>query len=434
MNPIPNLEQTQRTGQTTTPLVIDRVGVHGDGVAETPGTPGVPVFVPFALPGETWLPPATGSTRFAQAPQSTPSPDRATPICRHFGMCGGCVAQHMAPNLYSEWKRGIVVEAFRQRGLDADVGPLVAVTAHSRRRAAFTAVRAGSRIHLGYHERASHTVCDVTSCPVLAPAIEAALPSLKVIAGLVLSNGKAEEVRITVTLAKHGLDVAITGAGRKIDARGRIEAIGLAQKAGIQRLIVDGDSVLAGAIPVVTVSGVDVALPDQTFLQAVPQAEDVIAKMVVSGVSGLKSKKPSVVDLFCGLGTFTFALAKSARVFALDGDTAAIAALSVAAKHVQGIKQIEARRRDLFRDPLSERELRDFDAVVLDPPRAGAAAQVATVAKSKVPKIVMVSCNPATLARDVRTLVDGGYHLGPVTPIDQFLWSAHVEAVAVLKR
>lgn len=391
--------------------------------------------MPFALPGETWLQStAAGITRYAQAPQSTPSPDRVTPVCRHFGTCGGCVAQHMAPRLYSEWKRGIVVEAFRQRGLDADVGPLASVAAHSRRRAAFTAVRAGSHIHLGYHERASHIVCDITSCPVLAPAIEAALPSLKVIAGLVLSNGKADEMRIMVTLAKHGLDVTITGAGRKIDARGRIEAIGLAQKAGIQRLIVDGDSVLAGAIPVVTVSGVDVALPDQTFLQAVPEAEVYIAKLVMTGVSGLKAKKASVADLFCGLGTFTFAIAKSARVFAVDGDTAAIAALSAAAKHVQGIKPIEARRRDLFRDPLSERELRDFDAAVLDPPRAGAAAQVATLAKSKVPVVIMVSCNPATLARDVRTLVDGGYKLGPVTPIDQFLWSAHVEVVAVLTR
>ena len=340
----------------------------------------------------------------------------------------------MGPKLYAEWKRGIVVEAFRQRGLEADVGPLTAVVAHSRRRATFSAVRAGSKIHLGYHERASHTVCDINSCPVLSPQIEAALPSLKVIAGLVLSNGKGEEARITVTLAKHGLDVAVTGAGRKIDARGRIEAIGLAQKAGIQRLIVDGDAVLAGAIPVVTVSGVDVALPDQTFLQAVPEAEDHIAKMVMAGLSGLKSKKASVADLFCGLGTFTFAVAKTARVFAVDGDTAAIAALSAAAKHVQGIKPIEARRRDLFRDPLSERELRDFDAVVLDPPRAGTAAQVATLAKSKVPIIVMVSCNPATLARDVRTLVDGGYTLGPVTPIDQFLWSAHVEVVAILTR
>jgi 23S rRNA (uracil1939-C5)-methyltransferase len=411
------------------------VGVHGDGVAETPDVPGGSVFVPFALPGETWLPSTTaGRTRYAQAPQSTPNSDRVMPVCQHFGTCGGCVAQHMAPNLYSEWKRGIVVEAFRQRGLDAGVGPLAGVAAHSRRRAAFTAVRAGSQILLGYHERASHIVCDVTSCPVLAPKIEAALPSLKVIAGLVLSNGKADEMRITVTLAKHGLDVAITGTGRKIDARGRIEAIGLAQKAGIQRLIVDGDSVLAGAIPVVTVSGVDVALPDQTFLQAVSEAEDRIAKLVMTGLDGLKSKKASVADLFCGLGTFTFAIAKSARVFAVDGDTAAIAALSAAAKHVQGIKPIEARRRDLFRDPLSERELRDFDAAVLDPPRAGAAAQVATLAKSKVPVVVMVSCNPATLARDVRTLVDGGYTLGPVTPIDQFLWSAHVEAVAILRR
>ncbi len=410
--------------------------MHGDGVAET--TEGA-VFVPFALPGEAWLPSPDSAAAFVQASQSTPNPGRVVPACPHFGACGGCVAQHMtrtgtAASVYGNWKRGIVVEAFRQRGLEADVGNLAEVPEHSRRRAAFTAVRAGTGIRLGYHARASHAVCDIGTCLVLAPPIEAALPELKSICALLLSRDAAAEARVTVTLAKHGLDVAITGAGRKIDARGRIEAIGLAQKAGIQRLIVDGDAVLAGAVPVVTLSGVDVALPDQTFLQAVPQAEEAITKLVLSGVSGVKSKKAYVADLFCGLGTFTFALAKQARVFAVDGDTAAIAALSAAAKHVQGIKPIEARRRDLFRDPLSERELRDFDAVVLDPPRAGAAAQVATLAKSKVPKVVMVSCNPATLARDVRTLVDGGYQLGPVTPIDQFLYSAHVEVVAILQR
>ena len=412
-------------------LTIDRIGAHGDGVAETPAGP---VFVPFAMPGETWLAPATAGAGYLQSPFSVRSPNRVPPLCPHFGACGGCVAQHIGPNLYADWKRGIVVEAFRQRGLDADVAPLVSVAAHSRRRATFTAVRVGAGIHLGYHARASHAVCDIASCPVLAPQIEAALPTLKMISGLVLANGKADEARITVTLAKHGLDVAIAGAGRKIDARGRVDIIGAAQKARFQRLTVDGDTVLAGAAPVVTVSGVDVALPDSAFLQAVPQAEAVMRDLVMTGLGALKSKKASVVDLFCGLGTFTFALAQKARVFALDGDAAAIAALTAAAKQVQGIKPIEGRRRDLFRDPLSERELRDFDAVVLDPPRAGAAAQVATLAKSKMPTIVMVSCNPATLARDVRMLVDGGYKLGPVTPIDQFLFSAHVEVVAVLER
>jgi 23S rRNA (uracil1939-C5)-methyltransferase len=415
----------------TQALTIERIGAHGDGVTETPDGP---VFVPFALPGEVWLPPSAANPATAQSPRSTPNPGRVVPECPHFGACGGCVAQHMDAHVYANWKRGVVIEAFRQRGLDAEVGALINVGSHSRRRATFTAVRTAAGIHLGYHARASHAVCDIAVCPVLAPPIEAALPSLKAICGLVLSHGKAGEARVTVTLAKHGLDVSITGAGRKIDARGRIEAIGAAQKAGIQRLIVDGDAVLAGAIPVVTLSGVDVALPDSAFLQAVPQAEDIIARMVMIPVQGLKSKKAAVADLFCGLGTFTFAIAKHARVFAVDGDTAAIAALAAAARHVQGIKPIEARRRDLFRDPLSEREFKDFDAVVLDPPRAGAAAQVATLAKTKVPVVVMVSCNPATLARDVRTLVDGGYTLGPVTPVDQFVWSAHVEAVAVLTR
>ena len=412
-------------------IVIDRIGAHGDGVADTPEGP---VFVPFALPGETWLRPQEEGAPLAQATHSVSNPGRIAPVCRHFGTCGGCLAQHMNADLYTRWKRGLVIEAFRQRGLDADVGPLQPVAARSRRRATFTAKRAGTGIVLGYHERASHTVCGIEACPVLAPQIEAALPGLKSICELLLAKARDDEAPMTVTLAKHGLDVAISGAGRNIAAQSRLEIIAAAQRARIQRLVIDGEAVLAGAVPLVSLSGVDVSLPDSAFLQAVPEAEARILRLVTSGVGGLTGKKAQVADLFCGLGTFTFALAKYARVFALDGDTAAIVALTAAARHVQGIKPIEARRRDLFRDPLSERELRDFDAVVLDPPRAGAAAQVAALAKSKVPRVVMVSCNPATLARDCRTLVDGGYELGPITPIDQFLFSAHVEAVVVLRR
>ena len=411
-------------------VVIDRIGAQGDGVADTAAGA---VFLPFALPGEVWPHPSTAKAPGSIVPLSDVSPQRIAPVCRHFGTCGGCVAQHMAPAVYGAWKRGIVLEAFRHRGIDAVVAPLHAIAPRSRRRATFTARRSTGGVALGYLARASHDLCDVTACPVLAPQIEVALPRLKDICGRLLTGSKPPELRITVTWAKHGLDVTINGAVSRLGAQNRIEIIGLAQQARIQRLLIDGEAVLAGPSPVIGLTSVDVALPETAFLQAVPQAEAELVRLVVDAMPAL-TKKAAVADLFCGLGTFTFALARSARVAAFDGDGAAVAALAQAARHLQGAKPIEARRRDLFREPLSLRELQGFAAVVLDPPRAGAAAQVAELAKSSVDRVVMVSCNPATLARDCRILIDGGYHLGLVTPIDQFLYSAHVEAVAVLTK
>ena len=431
------------TGRAAATVVIDRLGAQGDGIAgETGGEGSAPLYVPFALPGEIWAKPdpatssATGQTGGGRLTLlANPNPARVAPLCRHFGTCGGCVAQHMAAPLYAAWKRDAVAEAFRQRGLDAEVASLRTILPHSRRRATLSAVRTRDGLVFGYHARASHDICDIVQCPVLDPRLEAALPNLRAICGLLLlDNDKAGEARVSVTLAKHGLDVALTGAFRKIDAQTRLAVVQQAQSARIQRLTANGEPVLAGAAPLVTIAGVDVALPDTAFLQAVAEAEAVILRLVVEGAGAPATTKASVLDLFCGLGTFTFALAKVAPVFALDGDASAIAALTAASTHLQAVKPIEARRRDLFREPLSTRELDAFDIAVLDPPRAGAAAQVHELARSKVRRVVMVSCNPATMARDCAVLVAGGYKLGVVTPIDQFVFSAHVEAVAVLTR
>ena len=325
-------------------VVIDRLGAQGDGVAALAGAP---VFIPFALPGETWLsPPPQGAVRPTH-PIGNTSPDRIAAVCPNFGSCGGCVAQHMSPSLYASWKRGIVVEAFRQRGIAADIGPLRSIAARSRRRASLSAVRSENGIVFGYHARASHDICNIAQCPVLDPRIEAALGGLKSICGLLLlDNDKAGEARVAITLAKHGLDVSMTGAFRNIDARARFEIIQLAQQAHIQRLISNGEPVLAGAAPVVMISGVEVDLPDTAFLQAVPEAEAEILRLVIDGIARPPTKKSRIVDLFCGLGTYTFSLAKLAPVFALDSDTAAIAALTTAAKRLQGVKPIEPRRRD----------------------------------------------------------------------------------------
>lgn len=412
---------------------ISRVGAQGDGVADRDRGP---VFVPGALPGETW------EIAGDHAEQRSFSPDRVTPPCGHFGVCGGCAAQHMSDQLYTSWKKDVVAEAFRHRGLDVEVAPLVRVAPRSRRRAVFGAVIDGRGVLLGFRAEGEHRLVDLTECLVLDPAIVAAFEPLRALSRLLLAHepkpsGKhkprrkeARTARITVTRLDAGLDVAIDAASGVLPAELSAALAAIADNARLVRLSVDGDAVFLKGRPVLTVGGVATEPPPSVFLQAVPEAEARLRELVLAGVG--KAKR--VADLFCGLGTFTFPLARRAEVLALDGDAKAIAALTHAAKHAQGLRRIEARVRDLGREPLSRTELAAFDAVVLDPPRAGASEQAAALAKSKVPVVVAVSCNPATLARDARILVDGGFALDLVTPVDQFVWTPHIEAVAVFRR
>jgi 23S rRNA (uracil1939-C5)-methyltransferase len=400
-------------------IEIVRLGAQGDGVAETEHGPR---FVAFALPGERVLPGDDGPPHIVSAP----SRERAAPLCRHFGVCGGCVAQHMSERLYADWKRGILVEAFRQRGLDALVAPLLRIAPRTRRRAVFTTERVGGRTVLGYHRRRSHELFSVDQCPVLVPAIVDKLLPLRAIAAETTASGVA---RITVLATPAGLDVTVEmHASPSGPLSARLAQI--AREAALARLTVNGDTVIERARPTLAVGGVELVAPAGSFLQAVAEAEQVILERVVAAAARAKR----VADLFAGIGTLTFALARTARVLAVDGNKAALAVLETAARQASGLKPIETRVRDLFRDPLSPREVDTFDAVVFDPPRAGAKAQAEALARSRVPAVIAVSCNPATLARDARILVDGGYRLAEITPIDQFLFSAHLEAVAVLLR
>ena len=402
-----------------TEVEIAALGAQGDGIAHTADGPR---FVAFALPGERVLLEGEGLPGLLSAP----SPERRQPRCSHFGTCGGCVAQHMSEPLYDSWKRGIVVEALRQRGLEVAVGPLLRVAPGTRRRTVLTARREGGKIVLGYHRRRSHDLFDLEECPVLQPAIVAQLSGLRAIAVQLVQR----EIRLTVLLAPNGLDVTADGAGVRLDARTAAELARLAATHGIVRICVDGETIVERAKPALAMGGVDVVPPPGAFVQAVTPAE---ASMVAC-VLAAAGKAKRVADLFCGVGTFTFPLARRARVLAIDGEEKAIAALAAAARHAQGLKPIETKVRDLFRIPLSPKELEGLDAVVLDPARAGAEAQTRQIARSGVPAAILVSCNPGTLARDARILLDGGYALESVTPIDQFLYSHHVEAVAVLRR
>ncbi len=408
-------------------LTISRLGRDGDGVVETTSDP---LFIPDALPGESFV--ATADGRYER--RSAPSPDRVAPVCRHFEVCGGCATQHMAPDLYRTWKTDLIRSAFSMQHLEIDLAPLYSVPAHSRRRAALTAHVAGQAVRLGYHGRRSHTLVDLAECPVLADPIVTALPALRDLArALAEGEGslrKPVELRLAVAALTDGLDIAVEGTGSAPAARIIAQLAQLARRGGFARLTVDGVIVCAERTPTLLTSAGAIAPPPGAFFQAVAEAEQHMSALILEGVG--KSRR--VADLFCGSGTFTLPLARRARVLAIDSDKAALEALAHAARFATGLKPIETRWRDLYAEPLSPMELAEVDAVVFDPPRAGAKAQAEMIARSKVRTVVAVSCNPATLARDCRTLADAGFTLGPIHGIDQFLWAPHIEAVVTLTR
>ena len=408
-------------------LVIARIGRRGDGIAETPAGP---LFVPYTLPGETaevdqW--PGHADRRHLIAIDAA-SPDRIAPVCPHFGTCGGCALQHWATARYRDWKRGLVREALAQVGLDVPVDELLDAHGDGRRRATFHA-RRGTRdvLEVGFAALRAHHVVAIDRCPILAPALKGAIEAAWAIAEALAGGRKPLDIQVTATDV--GLDVDVRGSGPLTAARAA-ELAQVAERHRLARLTRHGELVAQRAVPTVTVGRARVALPPGAFLQATAAGEAALAKLVVAHCGSADK----IADLFAGVGPFALRLAERARVTAADSDTDAIAALKRAAAATQGLKPIEAQLRDLFRRPIVPTELKRFEAVVFDPPRQGAQAQARELAASAVPTVVAVSCNPATFARDARILVDGGYRLTQVTPVDQFLYSAHVELVARFER
>jgi 23S rRNA (uracil1939-C5)-methyltransferase len=405
-------------------VVIDRLGHRGDGIAATSSGP---LYVPLTLPGEQVAVERQGE-RGRLVEVLAASPDRVAPPCPHFGACGGCALQHFAEARYRAFKRDLVAAALADRRVNAPVADTVpAARPGGRRRVTLTARRGGSEIDLGYHARGSHEVVPIAVCPIADPAIVAALPSLRGLARRLL--GERAPLRLTVTATAAGLDVAAHDA-RRLDDALRRRLVEETARLGLARLAVEGEVIVAARPPVVTIAGTAVVPPPGGFLQASPAAEAALTALVL----GALGKARRVADLFAGVGTFSLAIARGAVVHAVEGDAGAVAALEAARKAASGLKPVTVERRDLFRRPLMAKELERFDAVVFDPPFAGAAAQAAELAAAMVKTVVAVSCNPATLARDLATLVGGGYTVESVTPVDQFLWSAHVEAVAVARR
>lgn len=404
-------------------FTIARLGSQGDGIAEAETGE---VFIPFALPGET-VTAAREKDRATLMAVLETSPLRVDPACQHFTECGGCALQHLEAEAYHQWKREKVVQALKSKGIVADIGALVPCAPHTRRRVVFTARRGEAGMKLGFVRALSSEIIPIEECPISLPEIVAALDRLRALAELVCATTKS--FRMTVTVTGSGLDVAVHESGKLGENQRRV-ASNFVIGEGLARLSVDDEIVVEPKKPVVMFGDIAVAVPPGAFLQATQAAEQAMADIVGQHLS--RAKK--VTDLFAGCGSFALRLAAKSEVHAVEGDAAALAALDRGFRFASGLKRVTAERRDLFRRPLTFKELNAFDGLVFDPPRAGAEDQSKQIARSDVPLVVAVSCNPVTLARDLRILIDGGYTLKSVTPIDQFLWSSHVEAVALLEK
>jgi 23S rRNA (uracil1939-C5)-methyltransferase len=408
-------------------LTITGLGHRGDGMATTPDGP---IYVPYTLPGET-----VTVEHVAGHPDrrhllhiDKASHERATPICKHFGACGGCALQHWSLSKYHFWKRGLVAEALEQQGVIAPLAALIDAHGDGRRRAVLHA-RGGPRgvVEVGFTAPRAHHVIAIDACPILAPGLGDAIVAAWAIAEVLQLTEKPLDIQVTAT--DTGLDVDVRGSGKLTPERMAALAR-VAQRHKLARLTRHGELVAQSAQPLIIVGRARVPLPPGAFLQATALGEETLARLV----TGHMGKAKRAADLFAGIGTFALRLAESARVFAADGEAEAVNALNKAAAGASGLKPIEAVTRDLFRRPLMASELKTYDAVVFDPPRQGAERQAQELAKSGVRTIVAVSCNANTFARDVRLLVDGGYHVDEITPVDQFRYSHHVEIVAKLTR
>lgn len=417
-------------------VTVDRLGRQGDGVAETAEAQ---LYIPLTLPGDRLR--ARVEKRVGGGFRATivgPVRRQGHPRpadCGHFADCGGCAVQHVPEDLYADWKRGMVEAALRHRGLDGiEVAAVVSVPPGARRRAELKAVRLPGRkgVKFGFMGRNSRRIVDVSHCPVLVPGLTALIGPVRDMLLELLAPRRTAAVHLTWT--DSGADMVIT-LEETPDGEALSLLAGFAEAADIARLTWQGprsepELVALRRPPTVSFGGIAVTPPAGGFLQPTVEGEAILARAAAQAASGAGK----VADLFCGCGALSLPLAHEAAVEAFDDDQAAVEAINQAVKLVQGVRPFAARCRDLFRNPVRADELAGFGAVLLDPPRAGAIAQVKELAGSGVPVVVMASCNPGTFARDARVLVDGGYNCRLVTPVDQFIWSPHIELVATFHR
>jgi 23S rRNA (uracil1939-C5)-methyltransferase len=403
-------------------LQIERVGHFGDGVADAGGHH---VYVPYTLEGETVdveAVPGHPDRRRLLAVEH-PSPQRVTPFCPHFGVCGGCAIQHWEAESYRAWKRGLVVETLAQAGLACEVRPLIDAHGLGRRRITLHARAIKDVLKVGFAAASSHEIVPIDHCPILDPGLSGAIEAAWALAEPLLPLAKPLDIQMTAT--DNGLDVDIRGSG-PLPAATVATLSRVAERHRLARLTRHGELVLMRNAPTVAIGAARVTLPPGSFLQATLAGEEAMGALVLEHCKRAKR----IADLFCGVGPFALRLAARSRISAFDSDVGAVAALQKAALATSGLKPVRAETRDLFRRPLVPQELRDYDAVVFDPPRQGAQAQARQLAASNIAMVVAVSCNASSFARDARILVDGGFLLEGVTPVDQFRHTPHIELVA----
>ena len=403
-------------------LTIERLGRRGEGIARIDDRR---VFIPYALAGER-VRATVARERGALIEVIAPASERVSPFCPHFGTCGGCAVQHLEANAYASWKRGIVETALGNRGLDAPVEALIDAHGQGRRRATFHVVPVRGKRIAGFSAARSHEIIDLDACPILVPKLGQAPELARALAEATGSTGRID---VQFTVMDGGIDANVTGArALTLDARRALAAA--AEAWDLARLAVAGDIVVERRMPMVGMGIAQVSPPPGAFLQATEEGERTLADLVSRHVPDARR----IADLFAGVGPFALRLAQTAAVYAADFDDAALAALERAAHGARELKPVETHARDLQTRPLMAAELAGFDAVVFDPPRFGAEAQAHALAISRVPRIAAVGCDPATFARDTAILVEGGYRLQRVIPVDQFKWSPHVEIVGLLER
>ena len=389
-------------------LAIEAMGNRGEGLARHEGKT---LFVAGALPGEVVSARIEGQRGLLERVE-TASPERIAPFCPHFGACGGCQVQHWDHAAYRAWKRGLAVTALERAGLAAQVNELIDAHGEGRRRATLHATREGA----GFMALRSHTIHPIEHCPILVPGLAGAPALARAMAGVL---GPCD---VAVTDTAMGPDVAVRIKGKPGFAPRRLAEV--AERFSACRVAINGEVALNYAAPTLAIGTADVPLPVGGFLQATARAEAVLAELVLEGAQGAKA----VADLFCGIGPFALRLAQRAPVHAADSDREAVAALDKGSRSGKRLKAITVETRDLFADPLTRFELDRFDTVVLDPPRAGAPAQTKALAGArKLERVLYVSCDPVSFARDAAVLVAAGFAMGPVTPVDQFAWSSHLE-------
>ncbi len=405
-------------------LKITYVGRRGDGVAQSSNGD---FFVPFTLAGEVVEVEGDGKRKQVKSIRE-PSPDRIEPVCEHFGQCGGCNMQHMAEAKYIDWKTELVTRPLRSAGIKTQIEPLIVFPNASRRKADFSFLNSAKGPQIGFSEQGSKTVVPLNTCHVLVPEIVGQLEGFK---DLISSLGRSNQVmRLSVLAAQNGLDVSIDGLAKLPDEIRQV----LTRKAithDFKRLSVNGETLLEVERPILNVSDVAVTPPAGGFVQAIEGAEHKMVELV----AGHLSKCRNVVDLYAGMGTFALSLARTAKVLAVEENKSALESLERGWRETAGkLKQVKTEARNLERRPLGFKELKKIDGLVFDPPRAGAELQSRQIAKSNVGKVAAVSCNPVTLARDLTILMEGGYTVTHIQPIDQFKFTPHVEVVALLER